>query len=211
GLIEPHPLLELEYADRLEQSKRSERIGVGCVFRRLEADLHVALCGQIVDFRRLGFLDKPNQIRRIGHVAVVKKKFRVTDVWIDVEVIDARGVERRRAPLDAMDNVTLLQQKLRQEGTILTRCPGDQRAFFVHSRCPFTAGGNSSTVREIPYGPPSCRVFLPQGEKFSPVQQILGTEAGQGNFYDKFCALGEYRLRGARALSGPPSFPPERP
>ena len=38
-----------EDADRLEQAQRAERVGIGGVFRGLEAHLDVALRGEIVD------------------------------------------------------------------------------------------------------------------------------------------------------------------
>ena len=74
GLIETHPLLHAEDADRLEQPQRAERIGVGGVFRRLEANLHVALRREIVDLGRLRLLHQADQIGRVGHVAVVQEE-----------------------------------------------------------------------------------------------------------------------------------------
>ena len=48
-LIETRLPSELEQPDRFQQAQRAERVGVGGVFRRLEADLDVALRGEIVD------------------------------------------------------------------------------------------------------------------------------------------------------------------
>ena len=98
-----------------------KRIGIGGVFRRLEADLDVALRGEIVDFRRLRFLDEADQIGRVGHVAVVQEEFDVLDMRIDVEMIDALGIERRRAALDAVHDIALCEQQLGEIGAVLAR------------------------------------------------------------------------------------------
>ena len=59
GLVEAHPILHLQNANRLEHAQRSEGVGVGRVFRRLEAHLHVALCRQVVDLGRLDLVQQP--------------------------------------------------------------------------------------------------------------------------------------------------------
>ena len=69
--------LEAEDADRLQQAQRAERVGVGGVFRRLEADLHVALRRQIVDLVRLHLLHDADQVGRIRQVAVVQEEARL--------------------------------------------------------------------------------------------------------------------------------------
>ena len=52
--------------------KRAERVGIGRVFRRFEADLHVALRREIVNFDRLRLLDEPDQVSGVGHVAIMQ-------------------------------------------------------------------------------------------------------------------------------------------
>jgi hypothetical protein len=47
----------------LQQPQRAYSIGIGGVLGRLEADLHVALCGEIVDLGRLHLLDDADQVR----------------------------------------------------------------------------------------------------------------------------------------------------
>ena len=79
-----------EDADRLEQAQRAERVGVGGVFRRLEADLHMALGGEIVDLVGLRLLHDADQVGRVGQVAVVQEEAGVGVVRVLVEVIDAR-------------------------------------------------------------------------------------------------------------------------
>ncbi len=89
GLIEARAFAhDAEDADRLEQPQRAERVGIGGVFRRLEAHLHVALGGEIVDLGRLSFLDEADEIGRIRQVAVVQEKARFAFVRVEVEMID---------------------------------------------------------------------------------------------------------------------------
>ena len=94
-------------ADRLEQSERAERVGIGGVFRRLEAHLHMALRGEIVDLVGLDLLDEANEVGRVGQVAIMHEEAGIRLMRIDVEMVDALGVERRRAALDAVDHVAL--------------------------------------------------------------------------------------------------------
>ena len=83
--------------------KSAERIGIGGVFGRLEADLHVALGGEVVDLVGLVLLDEADEVGRIGQVAIVHEEARLALMRIDVEIIDTGRVEGRGAPLDAVD------------------------------------------------------------------------------------------------------------
>ena len=115
-----------EDAHRLEQAQRAERVGVRGVLGGLEADLDVALRREIVDLVGLRLLDQADQVGGVGQVAVVQEETRVVLVRIDVEVIDAAGVERRGAPLDAVHHVALGEQERREIGAVLAGHPGDQ-------------------------------------------------------------------------------------
>ena len=119
-LIEAHALLQAEDADRLQQPERAERVGVGRIFRRLETDLDVALRREIVDLVGLRLLHQADQVGRIGHVAVVQEEARLRLMRIDIEVVDAAGVERRRATLDAVHDIALIEQE-----------PGEIRAILA--------------------------------------------------------------------------------
>jgi hypothetical protein len=55
----------------------------------------------------LGFLDDADEIGRVGHVAIVQMKGDALLVWIMNEMVDALGIERRRAALHAVDAVAL--------------------------------------------------------------------------------------------------------
>jgi hypothetical protein len=54
------------------------------------------------------------------------------NVRVGVEMIDARRVERARAPDDAVDFVTFFDQKIGQVTPVLSRNPCDKR--FFHCR-----------------------------------------------------------------------------
>src|SRR3546814_9300723 len=56
------------------QPQGAERIYVVGVFRRVEADLHVALGREVVDLGRPALLDDPDQVGGVGHVAVFDRK-----------------------------------------------------------------------------------------------------------------------------------------
>ena len=83
----------------------------------------MALRGEIVDLVRLGLLDDADQVGRIGHVAVVQEEPRALLVRVLVEMIDALGVERRGAALDAVDHIALGQQELGEIGAVLAGDP----------------------------------------------------------------------------------------
>ena len=87
---------EPEDADRLEQAQRADAVGVGGVFGRVEADLDVALGGEVVDLVGLHLLDDADQVGGVGQVAIVQEEARAALVRVLVEMVDPGGVERRR-------------------------------------------------------------------------------------------------------------------
>ena len=80
----------------------------------------MALRREIVDLVRLCLLHDADEVRGVRQVTVVEVETRLALVRVDVQVIDAAGIERRGATLDAMNLVTLAEQKLREVGAILT-------------------------------------------------------------------------------------------
>jgi hypothetical protein len=106
--------------DRLQNAQCAGGIGIGRVFGRLKAHLHVALRGQIVNLVRLHRLNDADQIRGVRHVSVMNLKMRAGNVRVLVHMVDARRIERRRAALDAVHNIALAQQELRQIGAVLS-------------------------------------------------------------------------------------------
>ena len=74
GLVEARLLLQPQDADGLQQAQRADAIGIGGIFGRLEADLHMALRGEVVDLVGLRFLHQADQVGGIGHVAVMQEE-----------------------------------------------------------------------------------------------------------------------------------------
>ena len=62
----------------------------------------MTLCGQIVDFMRLHFLHGAQQAGAVGHIAIVQMQPRIFFVGIQVQVVDALGIDQRCASLDAV-------------------------------------------------------------------------------------------------------------
>ena len=77
-------------------------------------------------------LDEADEVGGIGQIAVVHEEARLVLVRIDVEIVDAGGVERGGAPLDAVDDIAFLQQQTRQIGAVLPGDAGDQCNFGAH-------------------------------------------------------------------------------
>ena len=103
----------------LEQSQCAETIGIPGIFRGLEAHLDVALRREIVDLVGLCLLHHPNEIGRIGQITIMQEQPHAAGMRVLIEVIDARGIERRAPALEPMHLISLGQQKLGQIGTVL--------------------------------------------------------------------------------------------
>ncbi len=119
-LIETDGLLHPQDPDRLQQSQRSDRIGVCRIFRGLETDLNVALGSEIVDLVGLDLLHDPQQVGGVGQITIMQVQLDSVGVWILIKMLQPPGIERRRTAFDAMDDIALRQQQLGQIGTILS-------------------------------------------------------------------------------------------
>jgi hypothetical protein len=107
GLVEARLLLQAQRADGLQQPQRADAVGVGGVLGLLEAHRHVAHRAQVVDLVGLHLLHDAHQVGAVRQVTVVQLEAPVVDVRVLVEVVDAVGVEQRRAALDAVHLVAL--------------------------------------------------------------------------------------------------------
>ena len=87
----------------------------------------MALGGEIVDLGRPDLLHQPDQVGRVGHVAVMQQERHVAGMPVFVEMIDAGRVERGRPPLDAVDLIAEAEQIFGQIGAVLAGDAGDQR------------------------------------------------------------------------------------
>ena len=61
-LKETRFLLHAQYSNSLEHTQGANAIDICCIFRCLKTDLHMALCGKVINFVRLAFLHDTDQI-----------------------------------------------------------------------------------------------------------------------------------------------------
>ncbi len=126
GLVEARLLRQAQDADGLQQAQRADAVGIGRVLGLLEAHRHVAHRAQVVDLVGLHLLHDADEVGAVGEVTVVQLEAGVVDVRVLVEVVDAVGVEERRAPLDAVHLVALGEQQFGEVGAVLAGHAGDE-------------------------------------------------------------------------------------
>src|SRR5689334_5358943 len=114
----------------------------------------MALRSEVVYLVGLRDLHHPGQRHRIRHVAVMQDQAPAVDVGVLIEVVDTLGVEKRRAALDAVHLVTLLEQELGEISAILARDAGNQRCLMPHSRESVPCITTSSTCSPQRAAPP---------------------------------------------------------
>src|SRR5690606_1566933 len=106
---------------------------------------------------------------RVVQVSVHEPQTHVFLVGILIEMVDARGVEARRASDQAVHLVALGEQKLSQVGAVLPGDSGDQCALHERSTVGKDPGSNNRSrawareARELP--PPSPRASRDAVEK----------------------------------------------
>src|SRR5207253_7652952 len=88
----------------------------------------MTLRAEVVDLLGVDQAEDAIQRRRVVEIAVVKNQPAILFVRVLIDLIDARGVERRRASDDAVNFVAFLEEKLGEIGAVLARDAGDQRA-----------------------------------------------------------------------------------
>ena len=75
----------------------------------VETDPHMRLRSKVVDLVRVDGAEQGHQTGAVGEVAVMQEQARTRLVWINVEMIDARRVERRRSTDQPVNLVSLTQ------------------------------------------------------------------------------------------------------
>jgi len=123
-LIDAASVLQTAEAHSLQYAQHTGGIDIGRELRHIEADLHMALSGQIVDLIRAHGADDREDAHRIAQIAIVQVEARMT-----LQMGDALTVVDGGTTYDAMNLVALLQKKLCQIGTILTGDTGNQCNF----------------------------------------------------------------------------------
>jgi hypothetical protein len=109
----------------LEDPHGSQPGHVAGVGRQLEADLHVALGGQVIDLRRLDRGDQAHEPEWFVKISVVERQA-VGDP-AGVEVVQSRARQGARAPDEPVHVVALFEEKLRKVRAILACDARDER------------------------------------------------------------------------------------
>ncbi len=121
---------------------------------RIASRTRSALCREVVDLVRPHLLDDADEVGGVREVAVVELEAHVPLVRVAVQVVDAVGIEQRRAALDAVYLVALLEQQFSEIGPVLAGDARDECGLGGHS-CPFGIVVDSQSVeRSAPSGNP---------------------------------------------------------
>jgi len=121
--------LDAGVADRLQQPHRALPGDVARVLRHVERDAHVRLRTEVVDLVGLQLVEHAHEPRGIRQVGMVQEQLDLLGVRVAVQVVDALGVEGRRAAHEPVHLVALLEQLLGEEGAVLSGDAGDEGAW----------------------------------------------------------------------------------
>ena len=95
------------YAPQGLEDPRCPQAGdVAGVLGDVEGDANVALRPEVVDLVGAYVVDEVGHLPRVGEVAVMEEQLRSPDVGVDVDMVDAAGVERGGAPYDTVHLVS---------------------------------------------------------------------------------------------------------
>ncbi len=98
-------------ANGFEQPHGPHAGGVAGVHGFVETHPHMRLRGKVVHLVGLDAAQQSRQASSVDQVAVVQEQSRTRLMWIDVEVVDPRRVERRGAADQPVDLIALAQQQ----------------------------------------------------------------------------------------------------
>ena len=129
GLVKTGFVFQAQKADGFQQAQRADGIDICRVFGGFEAHGNMGLCTQVIYFVGTDFRQQAREVGGIGQIAVVQFEAHVVDVRILVDMVDALGVELRRAAFDAVDIIAFSQQKFCQIRTVLACNAGDKGDF----------------------------------------------------------------------------------
>ena len=93
GLVEADFLFHPQDANSFQHAQSAHAVYIGGVFGGFEADGHVALRAQIVDFVGLGFLNNAGEVAAVAEVTVMQLESSILDMRVLVDVVNPRGVE----------------------------------------------------------------------------------------------------------------------
>ena len=120
-LVNAAGLFEVVGTHGLKNTEHTGGVHVGGKFWRIEGNLHVALCGKVVNFCRLDLAYNLHEAHRVTHVSIVQMKIRLT-----LEMRNAFAEVHRRAADNAVNLVALGQKEFGEIGAILARDASDK-------------------------------------------------------------------------------------
>ena len=80
----------------------------------------------MVDLVRLQLIKEADQVCRVCNITVVQEQSNTVDVWILIEMIDPRGIERACPSNNPVDLIPFRQEQFHQIGAILPGDPGNE-------------------------------------------------------------------------------------
>ena len=126
-LVDAAALLEVAGAHGLEHPQHSGGVHVGRELGRVEADLHMALRGQVVDFVGSHLVDDLHDRHGVAEVGIMQMEAGMT-----FEMRYPLAVVHRAAADDAVYVIALFKKEFGKIRTVLTGHAGDQCNFSVH-------------------------------------------------------------------------------
>ena len=128
GLVDLAATGEAYLADGLDDAEDADGIDIGGELGGVEADLHVALGGEVVDLRGAHVGDDADNGHGVAEVGIVE-----VEVGAALEVGDALAVIDGGAADDAVDVIAFVEEKFCQVGAVLAGHARDEgNVLFAH-------------------------------------------------------------------------------
>ncbi len=106
----------MQYPHGLKQPEGADGVDFGRIFRHIKRHFDMALGCEIIYLVRLNLGYNSNERRRVGHVAVVQVEHtavvHVAHPFVEIDMFDAFGVERRAAAHDAVHLIAFFDKEL---------------------------------------------------------------------------------------------------
>ena len=129
GLVDLAAIGEAYLADGLDDAEDADGIDIGGELGGVEADLHVALGGEVVDLRGAHVGDDADDGHGVAEVGVVE-----VEVGAALEVGDALAVIDGGAADDAVDVIAFVEEEFCEVGAVLAGHARDEgNVLFAHN------------------------------------------------------------------------------
>ena len=128
GLVDLAAIGKAYLADGLDDAEHADGIDIGGELGGVEADLHVALGGEVVDLRGAHVGDDADDGHGVAEVSVVE-----VEVGAALEVGDALAVIDGGAADDAVDVIAFVEEEFCEVGAVLAGHARDEgNVLFAH-------------------------------------------------------------------------------